>query len=672
MTQLFLRPSADVSDGNWTDAAGGTTLYASLDETSLDDADYIKSGINPVADICKLELSNPSGDWEEPVTLRFRFRKDNTAEAGIAFTLLQNNYPTTFDPANKTANTTLSGGGLIATITAVGDNGVRSIVGASAGKKFLECAMTTTTGSAGDRIFGISNDSLPVGQGPGFDLDSIGVNGDGVVKLNGSTVATVSAFVQGDTLGLAIDFDNEKIWFRTNGGDWNDDVIGNENPATNTGGISFSSLNAGPYYFVFYVSGNGSVFTLNTGATDYAFTPPSGFVNLGVETEISSWNYEDIADTFVTEEETLTTPQFEAITNPDDLRISFEANWSALLALFDYVNGLWLGEPYAGSSPIQTGATYAIDANGEYIALIFKAPKTGNLDRFDAMVGITNSPDNGLRFSFQTVDASTGLPTGTILGATNNALVTYAHTVTAGWKSTNFGEVASVTKGDVIACVVDIPSYTVSDNIQILRTGYGTNRVPIFPYGISNAAAKEPTYLPIISPHYTDGYFQVSSHYMHGADTIAQATMNTGTSPDEAGMAFTVPGACEVRAFQIEMSVAAGANFEVRLLDTDGTTEITKATFDGDQTGQTAEGQVCGVFDGAGILPTAGTYRIVVKPTTANSVALRYWTFQSLALMDTLPGGSSMYMTARTDTGSWTDYNSGTFRRPAIAIQLKA
>jgi hypothetical protein len=60
---------------------------------------------------------------------------------------------------------------------------------------------------------------------------------------------------------------------------------------------------------------------------------------------------------------------------------------------------------------IGVGTTFQINASGELVAMVFRAPKTGNLSRFEAYIGAaSNVPDNGLRFSFQDVDLSTGLP----------------------------------------------------------------------------------------------------------------------------------------------------------------------------------------------------------------------------------------------------------------------
>jgi hypothetical protein len=56
-TVQTLLASADSVDGSWTDQAGGTSLFAAIDETVASDADYIRSDLNPSASGCRLKLS---------------------------------------------------------------------------------------------------------------------------------------------------------------------------------------------------------------------------------------------------------------------------------------------------------------------------------------------------------------------------------------------------------------------------------------------------------------------------------------------------------------------------------------------------------------------------------------------------------------------------------------
>ena len=75
------RPDADITDGAWTNQAGNNTnLYASIDEATIDDADYIQSELNPSSSIVEVQLSDliaPPSNLGR--TLRYRIAKDAAA-----------------------------------------------------------------------------------------------------------------------------------------------------------------------------------------------------------------------------------------------------------------------------------------------------------------------------------------------------------------------------------------------------------------------------------------------------------------------------------------------------------------------------------------------------------------------------------------------------------------
>lgn len=63
MVPQVMVPDSDVSAGTWTDEAGGTTnLFSHIDEPDpANDADYIKSVVNPASALVKFGMSNPAG-----------------------------------------------------------------------------------------------------------------------------------------------------------------------------------------------------------------------------------------------------------------------------------------------------------------------------------------------------------------------------------------------------------------------------------------------------------------------------------------------------------------------------------------------------------------------------------------------------------------------------------
>ncbi len=72
------RPASDVTNGTWTDQAGGTSLFAAIDEATASDADYIQSAnATLTADVAEIAL----GGITDPAVstghvIRYRYGKD--------------------------------------------------------------------------------------------------------------------------------------------------------------------------------------------------------------------------------------------------------------------------------------------------------------------------------------------------------------------------------------------------------------------------------------------------------------------------------------------------------------------------------------------------------------------------------------------------------------------
>jgi hypothetical protein len=183
---------------------------------------------------------------------------------------------TTLNPSDKSATTTLSGGNLTAT-QATGYGGVRSISSYSSGKKYLEYVPTAGV-SAFDNLIGIANAVTPL-DGSNTATAAGWFEGSTTVSGNGGNIGTgMATYGVSNNIGMAVDIGNSTIWFRINGGTWNNS--GTADPATNTGGFSISYMTGSPIFV--WVLGNGAssaVETVNFGGSAYSFTPPSGFGN---------------------------------------------------------------------------------------------------------------------------------------------------------------------------------------------------------------------------------------------------------------------------------------------------------------------------------------------------------------------------------------------------------
>ncbi len=191
-----------------------------------------------------------------------------------------------WNSADKTANVTLSGGSLIATMTSGSYGGVRADTSAATGK--IYCEYTVRTSLANNAAVGWANAALTLSAFPSVDQNAVvWFYPFGEVWKNGATVGSGTIPVAANSvLCVAFDIDNLKIWVRVNNGPWN--TSSTADPATGTGGYSLASMAAGPYFPVFNSNVNGASVLANFGALSFANIIPSGFS--GLDTNVQNFD----------------------------------------------------------------------------------------------------------------------------------------------------------------------------------------------------------------------------------------------------------------------------------------------------------------------------------------------------------------------------------------------
>ena len=188
----------------------------------------------------------------------------------------------TFD--STPVNVTVSGAGLIATHANTTLGEVRSTVAKNSGKFYYEVTVDVIAGS--NSSIGICT----IGAST-FDLFgavnacSVWHDGTGHIYVNGvSTGLSIGNLAASDVIGIAVDLDNNKVWFRKSpSGNWNGLAIGSQDPSGNVGGASISAFSATTLQpFVSY-GGTGTSaseqVTANFGVTAFSGAVPSGFVS---------------------------------------------------------------------------------------------------------------------------------------------------------------------------------------------------------------------------------------------------------------------------------------------------------------------------------------------------------------------------------------------------------
>jgi hypothetical protein len=112
----YLRPDLDSSVGSWADEGGATSnLYQSIDEETPNDTDYVQSEPNPSNSKYKVRLSNPGTavNTDEPVTVRYRYRKSGAATTDITVTLVQGASTVIASNSHAGVTTTVTAGSFV-------------------------------------------------------------------------------------------------------------------------------------------------------------------------------------------------------------------------------------------------------------------------------------------------------------------------------------------------------------------------------------------------------------------------------------------------------------------------------------------------------------------------------------------------------------------------------
>jgi hypothetical protein len=305
----------------------------------------------------------------------------------------------------------------------------------------------------------------------------------------------------------------------------------------------------------------------------------------------------------------------------------------------------WPGNYPLGSTTIAISATNAY-TSGQYDAIICCAPKAMTISHVGFLPqAVSGSPTAEVRI--ETVDATTGLPTGTLWGTNTNGTT---GTLTAGTFATQaLTASASISAGDVFAVIVKyasgtsvtpgrIAGYAATDNLPYLvqNTGTPTKAQPNWRARVVGSGATSFYFVPGMLPMKTGG----------------GGTFNNTNSAKRA-MRFQVPFTCRCVGLAFYASTAVG-DFNVILMDDAGADlGSTSKAYDGDKLDGSSGRAVC-FFATPAILSPNTWYRAVVEPSSATNTNVSTYQLQTLDYRSGMPGGTNCHY-ATFASGSWTD-----------------
>lgn len=324
----------------------------------------------------------------------------------------------------------------------------------------------------------------------------------------------------------------------------------------------------------------------------------------------------------------------------------------------------------ADLTPMSGGAVgILLDASGEKAAVIFRAPKAGDIHKIGFRTGTVTTGDT-LKVSFQDL-AATGFPDETAdqyrtVSVADGNDDTWFTTGILSSDGTDSGTKRTVTKGQELAVVLEFNAY-VAGNLYIANCdGVGSAGLDAYPY-VAQKVGAGPTWtkinsgasIPCIALEYSDGSFAfigalpITSH-------TAQSFKSDTVGADEYALRFTVPFPMRI----VGMGCVIDADGNADFILYEGTTQRAGVSIDPDMRASSSVSVYEMLFDdGPYTLSKDTVYHASVKPTTTTAVVLNIHNFNSAGILDSVDGGQAFHLATRVDGGAW---SYDTAKRPVI------
>lgn len=344
------------------------------------------------------------------------------------------------------------------------------------------------------------------------------------------------------------------------------------------------------------------------------------------------------------------------------------------MTMVEIPGGMYIPNPpvlgTGGAPGLATSIT--LNASGDRTGWVFQCPKAGTLDKFEFFLTTLGQATNGITLSFQGIDPTTGFPDTVVdqFRVVLQASLSSGLWVVPGLMTddgTDTGVKRVVTQGEWLGCVVDFTSFAGGDSIAITPGWNLVNTDQLLNYianGSTGAYAKNNTF-GIIALKYDDGTYAVFPLFLNIPSNGAALTrtFNSGDTPDERAMKFTVPWDCRINGGWIRLDIDAVCDI---VLYDNAAGVLTSVSLDPDIRSVTT-GQNCPFIFATSIDLNAGDeYYLAVKPG-ASDVSVYDIGVTANALIGAMPGGSGWIAATRTDAGAWTTVAT---TRPVYGIHL--
>jgi hypothetical protein len=275
---------------------------------------------------------------------------------------------------------------------------------------------------------------------------------------------------------------------------------------------------------------------------------------------------------------------------------------------------------HTGNGLSVTG-TGTLDGAGEYSAVVLCARETMTISHVAVTIlSPSGSPTADIRI--ETVDASTGLPSGT-LWATDTNIVT--GTLTAGTNVHELTEPASIAAGQIFCVKIAYNSGTSFQVLSISRRGPAAGNLP---YVVINTGS--PAKSVLINQHCL-GLGSSSTTFYAVPGLLNVASIGGGsfnnTNGARRGLRFTAQFNCRCVGICGFFTNGVGDYNAILMSDAGSELSSSSTAFEGDASGAGQNAMSWIYFDNPVTLTAGTTYRAVIEPSSATNV-----NFQTLVL----------------------------------------
>lgn len=341
-------------------------------------------------------------------------------------------------------------------------------------------------------------------------------------------------------------------------------------------------------------------------------------------------------------------------------------------AMRHFSSAVVIPEFWDGSSGAIAINFTALDADGEKLAFVMQAPKTGNIRKVCMRTGSVTTGGE-LESRLETVNLNTGNPSGTLFCANSSTNTYVADTTDNTWvTSSAFPSDCPVTKGDFIAVVWQRNPGSTFNGGTSRNSDYSND----FSYSLSSASASGYVKAANSGPvqvEYDDGTYGFSPSIIP-MDSFGAYSISSNTSPSQLGIRISVPFRTSVSGVWVHtggVSTSAVSSADLLIYDRDGVSLLCSTlTISMAYAASTVLDNMWFVLPESVIFEANVYYRVVLKGKNTNSFTLVDYSTKSDAVMASVPFGQNIHLSSGTTITGESSWSNNTLRRPLMGIVI--